>query len=88
MQLAQSAGFSIAEIKALQESHTKGPGPAGLWKPFAEAKQAHIDDQIDRLRRMNQILTELMNCRCATLQECVELAETRFCASGSNDAQY
>ena len=76
IQLAQAAGFTIAEMKSLLESYAKDPSPAGLWKPFAETKQVSIRQQIETLQQMDRVLTELVNCRCSTLAECVRLADS------------
>ena len=76
VQIAQAAGFTIAEIKSLLESHARDPSPAGLWKPFAEKKQVTIRQQIKTLRQMDHILAELINCRCSTLAECIRLADS------------
>jgi DNA-binding transcriptional MerR regulator len=72
VQLAQAAGFSIAEAKRLLESHADNPGPDGLWHPFADAKRKVVRQQIKDLERMDDILTALLSCKCSTLSECVE----------------
>ena len=76
IQLAQAAGFTIAEMKSLLESYARDPSPAGLWKPFAEAKQVTIRQQIETLQQTDRVLTELLSCRCSTLAECVRLADS------------
>lgn len=72
VQLAQAAGFSIAEAKSLLENHAADPSHDGLWQPFAEAKQQVIRQQIKDLKRMDRILSALLACECSTLDECVE----------------
>ena len=42
VQFAQAAGFTLAETKALLQSYSSDPGPAGMWQPFAEAKRVSI----------------------------------------------
>ncbi len=74
VQLAQAAGFSIAEIKSLLDNHENDPGPRGLWKGFAETKQNSIRQQIKTLEQMDRILTRLIKCECETLEECVQLS--------------
>ena len=88
IQLAQAAGFTIAEMKSLLESYAKDPSPVGLWKPFAEMKQVTIRQQIETLQQMDRVLTELVNCRCSTLAECVRLADSdrRLNVKNKNDA--
>ncbi len=71
VQLAQSAGFSIDEIKALMARFAEDPSPSGMWKPFAEAKQASVRQQIKDLKQVDRILTTILSCKCATLTQCV-----------------
>ena len=71
VQLAQAAGFTIAETKSLLESHRQDPSPAGLWRPFVEQKQASIKQRIKDLQQMDRILDQLTLCECSTLEQCV-----------------
>ena len=81
VQLAQAAGFTIAEIKSLLESYAQDPTDTGIWKPFAETKQAEVRRQIDTLQRMDRVLTELIGCRCSSIEACVQLATAADCAA-------
>jgi len=74
VQLAQAAGFSIAEIKSLLDNYANDPGPRGLWKGFAETKQNSVRQQIKTLEQMDRILTKLIKCECESLEECVQLS--------------
>lgn len=74
IQLAQAAGFTIAEMRSLLEYYAKDPSPAGMWNTIAEGKKAAVRRQIKTLRQMDRLLTELLKCECSTLTECVELA--------------
>ncbi len=74
VQLAQAAGFSNEETKSLLENYANDPSPSGMWTPFAETKRREIRFQIERLRHMDKILTELLKCECPTLDACVEAA--------------
>jgi MerR family redox-sensitive transcriptional activator SoxR len=79
VQLAQAAGFSIAEMKSVLQSHADDPSPAGVWAVLAEKKRSDIRAQIKELERMDRVLTALLSCRCASLSECVEKARARRC---------
>ncbi len=74
VQLAQAAGFTIDETKSLLNAYAKDPSPNGMWKPFAEVKREAIRAQIKELKRMDQVLSELLKCECETLEACVEKA--------------
>ena len=74
VQLAQAAGFSISEIKALLDNYGDDPSPAGMWKPFTEAKLEDVRNQIDDLRKTEMILSALSGCKCGTIVDCVQSA--------------
>lgn len=76
IQLAQAAGFTLAEIKSLREDHAKGPGPSDLWRPFAEQKRVALGQKMRSLKRMDRVLAALTACECSSLEECVRSAET------------
>lgn len=77
VRLAQSAGFSIDETKALLRCHAENPGPSGVWKPFAEEKREAIRQQMAQLQQVDRILTELLTCECSTLAECLRNAAVK-----------
>ena len=72
IQMAQAAGFTIAETKSLLQHHKQDPGVMGLWRPFVEAKQTSIKQQIRDLQKMDRILDQLTKCECVTLEQCVK----------------
>ena len=75
IQLAQAAGFTIAEIRSLLDSYSADPSPAGMWKPFAEAKRTEIRERIAKLALADDVLKALLSCRCDTLADCVRAAD-------------
>lgn len=74
IQFAQAAGFTLAEMQVLLESYAKDPNPGGMWNALAKEKKATVRQQIENLRQMDRILTELLTCRCPTLEACVKTA--------------
>ncbi len=74
VQLAQTAGFTVAEMKSLLESYAEDPSPGGMWTSLAEGKRATIRQQIKSLKQMDRTLTQLLKCECASLNDCVEIA--------------
>jgi MerR family redox-sensitive transcriptional activator SoxR len=66
--LAKTAGFEIAEIRAVLSMG--GQKPVLIWRKLARAKRAELDEQIARLARMEDVLAKLGGCPCATLEEC------------------
>ncbi|QJB69039.1 MerR family transcriptional regulator [Parasphingorhabdus halotolerans] len=72
VRLAQTAGFSIAEIKSLLKAYEKDPSAKGPWMVLAEEKRAILKTQIQELKQMDRILNELVSCNCGSLTECIE----------------
>jgi MerR family redox-sensitive transcriptional activator SoxR len=68
--LAKAAGFSLDEIRALlSDLHLPRPASAS-WRKRADAKHAELDEQITKATRMQQVLSMLTGCQCATLADC------------------
>ena len=74
IQLAQAAGFSIAEMRTLQEGYAADPNARRMWRTLAGQKQTAIRDQISALKQMDRLLTEMLKCECASPEGCVEIA--------------
>ena len=70
IQLAQQAGFTIAEIQTLLHGFAAETPPAERWRPLAEHKLGEIDALIARAQHMKQILEALLQCGCLRLEEC------------------
>jgi MerR family redox-sensitive transcriptional activator SoxR len=78
IQLAQAAGFSMAEIQTLVSGFEES-APLGVrWRTLAEQKLAELDVLISRSRGMKRVLEEGMRCQCLNLDECLPL-ESRRC---------
>lgn len=73
IQLAQAAGFSIAEIQALVSDFDEN-APLGVrWRTLAEQKLAELDILISRAQGMKRVLQEGLRCECLNLDECLPL---------------
>jgi MerR family redox-sensitive transcriptional activator SoxR len=75
IQLAQHAGFSIAEIQTLVTAFDE-KAPLGVrWRTLAEQKLAEIDVLMSRAQEMKRLLEEGVRCQCLNLDECIPLAD-------------
>ena len=74
IQLCQAAGFKISEIRSLLEQYAEDSGRTGLWQPAVEIKQNEVLEQIARLQQVDAVLSELLKCRCESIEQCVGLA--------------
>ena len=70
IQLAQQAGFTIAEIQTLFHGFAAGTPPADRWRPLAKHKLGEIDALIARAQHMKRLLEMLLQCGCPSLEEC------------------
>lgn len=80
VQLAQAAGFTVAEIHTLLNGFAADTPPAQRWQPLAQQKVLELDALIARTQRMKRILETGLNCGCLRLEDCaVVLAEGQCC---------
>jgi MerR family redox-sensitive transcriptional activator SoxR len=77
IRLAQEAGFTLAEAKALLQGFTPGDLPPARWRPSARKKRNELEALIMRGRRMQRILDALLACTCDRFEECGREARTR-----------
>jgi len=74
IRLAQSAGFTISEIRLLIQGYDQGKPLSKAWLDIAVKKQAEVKQKIIELEQMNAVLSELLKCECATVEVCVNNA--------------
>jgi len=70
IELAQAAGFSIAEIRTLLHGFRASTPPSRRWRALARRKREEIRAQVARARRMERVLDRLLACECPTLDDC------------------
>ena len=74
IQLAQTAGFTIGEIRTLVQGYAAGKPLSEGWVEIATAKKKEVDEKIRELKQMKAVLGELLKCQCATVEACVNNA--------------
>ena len=71
IQLAQEAGFTVAEIGRLFYDFEADTPASERWQALATQKLAEVDALIARAQGMKHLLEEsLLKCRCLRLEEC------------------
>jgi MerR family redox-sensitive transcriptional activator SoxR len=72
IRFAGEMGFSLGEIKLfLHGLHENAPvGPR--WKKLAHRKIKEVEENIQRSLLLKSLLENLLHCRCASLQTCVQ----------------
>lgn len=79
VQLAQQAGFTVAEIQTLLHGFAPETPPAARWQPLAQQKIAELDALIVRAQQMKHILANGLNCGCLRLEDCAAALERGRC---------
>ena len=79
VQLAQEAGFTVAEIQTLLHGFAPDTPPAARWQPLARQKLQELDALIARTLMMKKILEKGLNCGCLRLEDCAGVLEEGRC---------
>jgi MerR family redox-sensitive transcriptional activator SoxR len=78
IQLAQEAGFTVAEIKSLFSDFAPETPASERWQTLATRKLVEVEALISRAQRMKHLLEAcLLQCRCLSLDECARLISER-----------
>ena len=72
VQLAQNAGFTIVEMRSLLNSAAHSPPSSDHWRQIAKAKRQELQLKIEQSKKMDIVLSKIMNCKCSTLNKCVD----------------
>jgi MerR family transcriptional regulator, redox-sensitive transcriptional activator SoxR len=79
VQLAQNAGFTVAEIQTLLHGFAPDTPPAARWQPLARKKLRELDALIERAQQMKHVLETGLNCGCLRLEDCAVVLEEGCC---------
>jgi MerR family redox-sensitive transcriptional activator SoxR len=75
--LAQSAGFTLAEIRQLLRGFPPRASAGERWRALVDRKQTDVKARIDELRRMLGVLELLGRCDCPDLDACGAAARAK-----------
>lgn len=70
IQLAKSAGFTVAETRKLLRGVSRRTAPGPRWRALTEKKLAEMEARIAEAERMRAVLQALMGCECPTFEDC------------------
>jgi MerR family redox-sensitive transcriptional activator SoxR len=79
IQLAQAAGFTIAEIQTLLNGFVPETPPAARWQRLARQKLRELDALLVRTQMMKHILETALSCGCLRLEECAVILGAAQC---------
>ncbi len=72
IQIAQEAGFSIAEMQVIFSSQEGATPLTERWQALAREKLEQVEALIQRAHAMKQILEQGLQCGCLDLDECID----------------
>jgi DNA-binding transcriptional MerR regulator len=77
VQLAKAAGFTNNEIRVLLQNALTKSVDQGLFAPLVNQKRNEVQERIKSLQVMDDLLAQMLRCRCRSLQDCVQIATQR-----------
>lgn len=72
LQMAQQAGFTIAEMHMLVAGFSPDTPAFERWGQLAQRKLQEVEAVIAHAQQTKQILEQLVQCGCLRLEDCVE----------------
>ena len=72
IRFARDMDFSLEEIKIFLSGLNDKTPVGKRWQKLAHLKIRQIDKTLVRAHRLKSLLEHLLQCRCASLRECVE----------------
>lgn len=71
IQLAQQAGFTMAEIHELFHGFSEETPVGERWHKLAERKLRDVEKMMQQAQAMKNVLETLLECGCVRLEDCV-----------------
>ena len=75
IQLAQRAGFTIAEIKMLKDGFQPQTPLSARWRSLAQEKLVELNNRILETEQMITMLQNGLQCGCLQLEDCAIVNE-------------
>jgi MerR family redox-sensitive transcriptional activator SoxR len=77
IQMAQRAGFTIAEIQTLRHGFEPDTPPSARWRQLAAEKLVELHGRLRQTQQMIQVLENGLQCGCLQFEDCVILEDAR-----------
>lgn len=72
IRFAGEMGFSLPEIKIFLTGLRDGSPVGPRWKKLARSKIQEVVKNVQRAKRLKSLLEHLLDCRCVSLNVCVQ----------------
>jgi MerR family redox-sensitive transcriptional activator SoxR len=76
LQLAQSCGFRLDEMRRLLNGYAPSVPPSRRWDELAHKKLQEVEHRISQLQTMRNIIKRVRQCDCADLSQCGRMADS------------
>lgn len=70
IELAKTAGFTVAETRQLVRGVSRRTSPGARWHALAKKKLVEVEARIAEAERMRAVLNLVMGCECPTFEQC------------------
>ncbi|MBW2292516.1 MAG: MerR family transcriptional regulator [Deltaproteobacteria bacterium] len=70
IELAKTAGFTVAETRQLVRGVSRRTSPGPRWHAMAKKKLIEVEERIAEAERMRAVLKLVMGCECPTFEQC------------------
>ena len=74
IELAKSAGFTVAETRQLVRGISQRTPPGPRWHAMAQKKLTEIEERIAEAKHMRTVLQAVTRCECPTFKDCLSAA--------------
>jgi MerR family redox-sensitive transcriptional activator SoxR len=71
LRMAQSAGFTLAEMQLLVHGFSQETPASERWQQLARQKLQEVEARIAHAQQTKRILECLLRCECLRLEDCV-----------------
>lgn len=78
IQTGQQAGFTLAEVGILLNKVLVSESGGAGWQELIERKLKEMDALLGNIKRMKQLLEDIMDCEDDSLAECIVLTGQRY----------
>ncbi len=82
IELAQRAGFRLAEVAELLAAAASDRPPGPAWRTMAARKRCELDELAATIDAMRGLLTHLADCSCETVAGCAAVVQAGRCERG------
>ena len=82
VRVAQQAGFTISEIRALLDWFSEDTPPSERWRVLAQEKLPEVEALVERALGMKRLLERGLRCECLRLEDC-DLIDGEYSATAS-----